>query len=700
MFLILFSFFADSVNLKLLKTLPYDLPVFIEINDNLMYTAGGDYGEYYTVYSLDDPYHPRIISQWFRDINMSKGGIENSIFLCYANKLYRSNEIMNIEDPYNIFYEGKIDPGGSPKFMQIRDTILFADMHLNNRIYTYSLSDPSSPLELSSYQPQFLSASYMQRYFVLDTLCFITDGLRFEVVNVKDPENLYFAAFNDSVIKNQAHNISISGKNDFLYLYLVFENYTGFRNGVFSEETLYTIDCSRIDSIVVVDKEFIRTVDAYPYYRFNSIIWDTLLYTLSDPTGYDSAYLASFSISNPDDPLLMNEYHGEWERRFDGFIDLDFSDSLLYLNRGLSGITVLNPFFEHRGNSCYSGYTVRMNQRNNIIYTGTYGCGIRIFKETEDTIYEITEGGQRYDVRDIALFDTLLYASSEFGGFFIFSIKDSSNPVLTYQDSLLSDSFWSEKIAVDSNYIYLTRESQNLARFYILDRYDYSIVSTLDSVWGNINLRDTTGFIGDKILNLSDKTNPFVITDLGDAYSNALKDSILFLSNGELYSVAQIDSPVLLTTLPSGEGEFRGDSIYICKRSYPSQIYVYDVCKPDSAYLVAYGKRPESTMEINYIYPTSNRRIFTDGCFYLDFIESQGIKEENLDGMHSLMAVDYITLKGIGKCSISLFDVTGRRILKKDINGDGKIYVKNLSTGVYFISIPKMKLWKKVVIVH
>lgn len=95
--------------MKLIEALPYDLPIRIEINDDFMYTFGGDFGEYYTVYSLDDPYHPRIISQCVRDVNMSKGEMENSIFKCYADRLYNGNKIMNVEDPYNIFYEGELD---------------------------------------------------------------------------------------------------------------------------------------------------------------------------------------------------------------------------------------------------------------------------------------------------------------------------------------------------------------------------------------------------------------------------------------------------------------------------------------------------------------------------------------------------------------------------------------------------------------
>ncbi len=512
---------------------------------------------------------------------------------------------------------------------------------------------------------------------------------------------MFIITTNDSIFKNQGYNFSITGKGNYLYLLMVFESDTINKGDVFSEETLFTIDCSRGDSIVVVDKEFIGTVDDYPNYRLSSIIKDTLLYILSDPS-YDISYIASFSLSNPNDPLLMNEYFGEGKRRIEGFVNLDYSDSLIYVSRGPAGISVHDLSLYERGYSCYSGITERIIQKNNIIYTGTYGCGVRIFKETSDTIYELTHGGQRYDITDISLFDTLLYASSDFGSFFIFSIEDSLNPILLYEDtsfSLYSDSFWCEKIAVDTECIYLTRNSRNLARFYILDRIDYTILSTLDSVYGNINIRDTIGFVGNKILNLSDKTDPFIITDLDGSYS-ALKDSLLYLSNGKLFSVAKIDSPVLLSAFAGGRGEFRGDSIYISQGGQPSYIYVYDVSKPDSAYMVAYGIRPTVRQEIWYAYPTLNRRIFTDGCYYIGFIEQGGIEEESQKHIPSTIAVDYLHFKLKDKYSVSLFDVTGRKILKKNLNGEGRVYIRDISPGVYFISIPEKNLWEKIIIMH
>ncbi|MCK4321863.1 T9SS type A sorting domain-containing protein [candidate division WOR-3 bacterium] len=376
---------------------------------------------------------------------------------------------------------------------------------------------------------------------------------------------------------------------------------------------------------------------------------------------------------------------------------MDYSDSLLYIVGYNAGIEIFDPSLKPLGYSCYSGKMRRVIQKNNLIYTGNYGAGIRIFRETPDTIYEVTVGGQPYDVTDIALFDTLLYASSRCNGFYIFSIADSSNPVLVYQYSTLPDSLMSYYIAVDSNYIYI---SGYLGEdpLYILDRYDYSIVSITDSVGGRTFIRDTIGFIGDRILNLRDKTDPFIITNLSND-ANALKDSLLYLDNGDLYSVARVDSPVLINTLDDGFGEFRGDSLYIIV-PWDYYIIVYDISRPDSSYRVARGGFSKYRDWIEYAYPTLNRRILTDECLYFGFIEQGGFKEEEKTKIPSSIAVDYIHFNFKDKYSVSLYDITGRKILERELEGESRIYVKDISPGVYFIFIAEKNFWEKIIIMH
>jgi hypothetical protein len=63
MILTFILFFSDSTNLKLIEAIPYDMPWAIEININYMYACGVGCREFYNVYFLDDPYHPKIISQ-------------------------------------------------------------------------------------------------------------------------------------------------------------------------------------------------------------------------------------------------------------------------------------------------------------------------------------------------------------------------------------------------------------------------------------------------------------------------------------------------------------------------------------------------------------------------------------------------------------------------------------------------------------
>lgn len=693
MILILFSFFADSTNLKLIEALPYDMPWAIDINGNYMYTCGGNYAEFYNVYSLDNPYNPRIISHWDKDVKRNKSEFENSRLLHYNGRLYKWNEIMNVEDPYNIFKEGNLD--ADLIYMQIKDTILFSNVWCETFINIYSLSDPSSPLLLTSYEPESLN-TYEPGFIVFDTLCFITDEKSFEVINIKDPENPYFVSFNKSVIKNSNtyYRDIIKGKDNYIYLFISYENDTLLKYYP-SVETLYTIDCSNVDSVIVVDKDFIGELNYDYQHLMDCTIMDTSLYILSSATYYYTPYIYSYSLKNPDNPSLINKYHGG----FDDLVSFDHSDSLLYVCMRYSGINILNSSLKYCGYSSFSGDMKRAIQRNNLIYTGSYGSGIRIFRETPDTIHELTIGGQPYDVTDIALFDTLLYASSRCNGFYIFSITDSSNPILLYQDSTLPDSFMSNYIAVDSNYIYI---SGYLGEdpLCILDRYDYSIVSITDSVGGKTFIRDTIGFIGDKILNLSDKTDPSIITNLsGDA--NALKDSLLLLTGGYLYSVARLDSPILLDILDDGIGEFRGDSIYIIDQwAWDPYIKVYDVSKPDSAYCVAKGFFSIYRDGIEYAYPTVNRKILTDKCFYIGFIEQGGVEEESQEDIPSKIAVDYIHFNYKDKYSVSLYDITGRKILNKDLEGEGRVYVKDLSPGAYFISIPEKNLWEKIIIIH
>ncbi len=694
MILIFISFFSDSTNLKLIEALTYDLPWAIDINGSYMYTCGGEHGEFYNVYSLDDPYHPRIISHWDRDDNGSKGKNNSSLLLYYSDRLYRGNNVMNVEDPYNIFKEGSINP--YVDYMQIKDTILFANRYNWIGISIFSLSDPSFPILLSSYEPESIKAN-MPIFYVFDTLCYMTNGKSFEVANVKDPENPIFVSFNRSVIKNNNSLFDqLSGKDNYIYLYMDYDNNTLRKYNYSSVETLYTIDCSIVDTIELVDKDFVRDVDVGYNRRLESIIMDTLLYVLSNGCGMDTSYIGSYSISNPENPLLINEFSSEGQTSLDVLRDMDYSDSLLYVLGYYAGIRIFNHSLETLGYSCYSGKMKRVIQKNNLIYTGNYGAGIRIFRETPDTIYELTIGGKPYDVTDIALFDTLLYASSWCNGFYIFSIADSMDPILIYKDSILPDSLYFEYIAVDSDCIYLSGINSPI-KFYIMDRHDYSIVSIMDSVAGRTFIRDTIGFIGDKILNLSDKTDPSIITYL-NSDANALKDSLLYLDNGELYSVARVDSPVLIDSLYYGFGEFRGDSLYIiCPVNY---IIVYDILKPDSAFKVASGMVSSYRGWIEYAYPTLNRKIFTNECLYLGFIEQGGVKEKEKTKIPSSIVVDYIHFNFNDKYSVSIYDITGRKILNKELDGEGRIYVKDLSQGVYFISIPEKNLWEKILVLH
>jgi hypothetical protein len=49
---------------------------------------------------------------------------------------------------------------------------------------------------------------------------------------------------------------------------------------------------------------------------------------------------------------------------------------------------------------------------------------------------------------------------------------------------------------------------------------------------------------------------------------------------------------------------------------------------------------------------------------------------------------------------VSIYDISGRRILEKGLEDNGCISIRNLSPGVYFVSIPEKNLWEKIIIIH
>ncbi len=721
---LLLGIFSDSLNMYLKSQTLYECPYGITSGNGFLYTRGGDSAEFISVYSYSNPYHPELINVADYFTGSSKGIEAPSFFKYYRKRLIFGHGIINVEDPYNIFSEGSFT-SGYIRNMQISDTILYTyEDYYGFKLY--SLSDPSHPVLLSTYVPESLS---IKRFFVMDTLCYLTDGMNFEVVDVKDPTNPKFLYYCNSVIPDSSdYQRNLIGKGNYLYLVLSFNE-----NGYYYD-TLYTLRIEKPDSVDINDKagrpDSISISDKYgfPYdyypedielyvHNYPTAISDTLLFCVQNPQYVDSNYIHSFSLSQPGQIIPMRSYLKNI--LFRGFINMAYIDSLLYITTYWSGIQVFSSKLERVGWSCYSGGLNRVVQKSGLIYTLSFGSGIRIFKYIADSLIEITKGGQPILGMDIAVIDTLAYIADYENGIDIYSVADPSKPRLIRQFSGFPDTLRSTNIAVDSNYIYITRSywphpDEPYHRpypscFYILDRDNLSIISSMDSVRGTITLNKPFAYIGAQVIDLKDATNPWVITTLDPsnyACYNSLYDTLLYISTGKLYSVADPAYPEFIDSILSGTGEIRGDSLYIIHSTgydyFPQHVSVYDITHPDAPNKVAYGHI--RCTEITCVYPFTNKDILAGGVSFLYHIGlgAQGIKEDKIRrniGTSIVFHNRIIYCKARGKFSLNLYDVVGRKVKSATFINKGKMSIDNLPSGIYFARIPEFRLTKKVILI-
>jgi len=715
-FFLLLGIFSDSLNMYLKSPMLYECPYSITAGNGFLYTRGGDSAEFVSVYSYSNPYHPELISVLDNFTSSYKSIKAPSCFKYYKKRLIYWIGVLNVEDPYNMFYEDSFTTNFI-EYMQISDTLLYIYPEHPYALGLYSLSDPSSPVLLSSYTPESLSVS---NFFVVDTLCYFTDGMNFEVVDVKDPTNPVFLYYCDSIISSPSvYQRNLIGEGNYLYLILSFNE-----NGYYYD-SLYVLNIENPESIFISNKyEF-----PYIYYQeyteygnnYPAVINDTLLYCIQKPLYVDSSYIYTFSLSHTGQILPVGSYGKQiLIPQTDAFRDMIFVDSLLYVTGWFSGIHVFSSRLEEVGWGCYSGVLNRVIQKDNLIYTVSFGSGMRIFKYISDSLVEITKGGQPIAGMDISIIDTFGYIADYENGIDIYSIANPSEPRLIGQFSNFPDTLHSTDITVDSNYIYITRSywaypwKPNFraypSRFYILDRNDLSIISSLDSVRGTITLNKPFAYIGADVVDLTDVSDPWVITCLDssdDACYNCLKKSTLYLSNGNLYSVSNPTLPRLIGSVTPGVGEIRGDSIYIAYTDWSwlpnvNNIYVYDISRPDSSYIVAYGYIRSSG--ISYAYPFTNKDILAGGIPFLYHIGlgAQGIKENKVRkkvGAAITFRNRMLYCKAKGKFSLNVYDVAGRKVKAGVFINRGEMRMDNLPSGIYFAHISRFHLTKKIILI-
>jgi hypothetical protein len=255
-----------------------------EIDDTLLFIAEKEHG--FSIFNVSDSSNPQPLtthshaSSWLQGLDIKDNYLYVTDLSFHPNG---SNDCafftLDISDPYNPTVLHRNPVFGFPHTFLISDTLAFISGCISSRIY--SLSDPISPVYLSSY-PE--GVNYTENNNCRDTIMFVSRNGSLDFVNISDPANPVLIASDTAA--EHTYNLTLIDNNR-VYASCIIQEPTC------QVHSLRTLDISDVSNPVLLDELIIDTASP----RIGMVKRGKYVYYIASQGG-----LHILDLSNPDAP--------------------------------------------------------------------------------------------------------------------------------------------------------------------------------------------------------------------------------------------------------------------------------------------------------------------------------------------------------------------------------------------------------------